>query len=128
MPSKLLDRRLLRRLQRVADEFPGRIFTIVSGYRPPRGERGRSRHTLGQALDFSVQGVPNKRVFDFCRRLPSTGCGYYPNSTFVHLDYREKKTQWVDYSGPGEPPDYAPRQKSAASAQGADQADNTNVL
>jgi len=34
------------------------------------------------------------------------GVGYYPNSTFVHLDVRSLPTYWVDYSKPGEPPRY----------------------
>jgi hypothetical protein len=32
------------------------------------------------------------------------GVGYYPNSSFVHLDVRETNTYWVDYAGPGEAP------------------------
>ncbi|HEY2513991.1 MAG TPA: hypothetical protein VGI39_24155, partial [Polyangiaceae bacterium] len=33
-------------------------------------------------------------------------CGYYPNSTFVHMDVREKSAFWIDFSRPGEPPRY----------------------
>jgi hypothetical protein len=32
--------------------------------------------------------------------------GYYPNSTFVHLDVRDTPATWIDYSKPGEPPRY----------------------
>jgi hypothetical protein len=38
-----------------------------------------------------------------------TGCGYYPNSSFVHVDVRQPGTghvAWIDASGPGEPPHY----------------------
>lgn len=112
--KKLLHPQLIRRLQRVADEFPGRAFRVVSGYRAPRGDPGASRHHVGRALDFSVRGVPNKALYNFCRQLPSTGCGYYPNSTFIHLDYRSESGHWIDHSGPGESPDYAPRPSSGS--------------
>jgi hypothetical protein len=45
-------------------------------------------------------------VRDFCRTLRNAGCGYYPNSTFVHMDVRDTKAFWVDLSRPGEPPRY----------------------
>jgi hypothetical protein len=32
--------------------------------------------------------------------------GYYPNSTFVHVDVRAASAYWVDRSGPGEKPNY----------------------
>jgi hypothetical protein len=41
----------------------------------------------------------------FCRGLRDTGCGYYPNSSFVHFDVRPGGTghvYWIDASGPGE--------------------------
>jgi LysM repeat protein len=105
---------LLKRLQRVADEYPGRVFHVVSGYRPPRSGSEESRHNVGRAFDFSVEGVPNRVLFEFCKTLPSTGCGLYPNSSFVHLDYRETSATWVDYAGPGESPDYLPRSRPEA--------------
>jgi hypothetical protein len=42
------------------------------------------------------------------QELSETGVGYYPNSTFVHVDVRPDAAYWVDRSGPGEPPDYGP--------------------
>ncbi|HEY0711832.1 MAG TPA: hypothetical protein VGF45_04105, partial [Polyangia bacterium] len=36
------------------------------------------------------------------------GVGYYPNSSFVHLDIRRGASAfWIDYSGPGENAIYA---------------------
>jgi len=58
-------------------------------------------------VDFSIVGVPNTVLRDFCRTLPNVGCGYYPNSSFVHMDVREMSTYWIDYSGPGQSPRYA---------------------
>ena len=104
-----INRRLIRMLVRVSDHFGGRPIRVVSGYRPfrPGQYTPHSRHNEGRAVDFFVPGVPNEVVRDFCRKLPNVGVGYYPNSTFVHLDVRGVRTYWIDYSGPGEPPRYA---------------------
>jgi uncharacterized protein YcbK (DUF882 family) len=104
-----IDEQLIRLLVRVSDHFGGRPVRVVSGYRPWSASQytPHSRHNLGQAVDFSVPGVPNSVVRDYCRSLGKVGVGYYPNSSFVHLDVRETKTYWVDYSGPGEAPRYA---------------------
>jgi len=43
------------------------------------------------------------------KTLDDTGCGYYPNSSFVHMDVRDPETghvAWIDASGPGETPRY----------------------
>ncbi|MBN1773098.1 MAG: LysM peptidoglycan-binding domain-containing protein [Deltaproteobacteria bacterium] len=99
---------LLQLLQRVADRWPGRRFRVQSGVRPLVDRPGREpgNHMRGRAVDFSVEGVSNRDLRDFCRTLPNAGVGYYPNSTFVHLDTRDRPTFWVDLSGPGEPADY----------------------
>jgi uncharacterized protein YcbK (DUF882 family) len=105
-----VDPGMLERLQKIADHFakPGMSerVAIVSGYRP--GSTG-SYHASGQALDFHLEGVPNEAVVDFCKTLDNTGCGYYPNSSFVHVDVRAPGAghiAWIDTSGPGEPPHY----------------------
>jgi len=105
-----IDPGLLARLQLIADHFakpgmPERI-SIVSGYRP--GSTG-SFHASAQAMDFHLEGVPNEALVDFCKTLENTGCGYYPNSSFVHVDVRAPGSghvAWIDTSGPGEPPHY----------------------
>ena len=101
--------RLIRMVTRVSDHFGGRPIEVISGFRPPRKEQYtlRSKHNVGRAVDFRIEGVPNSVIRDFCRTLPNVGVGYYPNSTFVHLDVREYSAYWVDFSGPGEPPRYA---------------------
>lgn len=95
---------LLERLQKVADHFPGKTVEVVSGHRPEA--RLSSRHHHGRALDFRLRGVTRERLRDFLRSFEATGVGYYPNSTFVHMDVREDKGYWVDRSGPGEAADY----------------------
>jgi hypothetical protein len=102
----LIDERLIALIADVSDEFGGRPIRIVSGYRETSYAPG-SKHKVGQAFDFSVPGVPNEALRDFLRTLPDVGVGYYPNSTHVHLDVREKPCYWVDYSTPGAHPMYA---------------------
>jgi Bacterial protein of unknown function (DUF882) len=102
----LLDRGLLLRVDAVSRRFPGRPISLVSGYRPQ--SRG-SLHQAARALDLRVAGVANEELVAFCKTLPDTGCGYYPNSSFVHMDVRGHGTgavTWIDASGPGQAPHY----------------------
>jgi hypothetical protein len=105
-----VDARLVERLELVADHFrrpsqPTR-FVLVSGYRP---RSTGSFHSSGRALDFRLDGIPNEALVAFCKTLPDTGCGYYPNSVFVHMDVRNAGAghiTWIDASRPGEAPRY----------------------
>ncbi len=119
-PVHLLDRGLASRLDAVARHFPGHALSVVSGWRPK--SRG-SLHQSGRAIDVRVAGVTNSEVVGYCRTLTDTGCGFYPNSSFVHLDVRQKGTgmvTWIDASGPGESPRYVsewpPREDAPAAA------------
>ena len=103
---RLLDKGLLTRLEAIARRFPGLPISIVSGYRPR--SRG-SLHQQARALDLRVSGIANETLVAFCRTLRDTGCGYYPNSSFVHVDVRNPgvgSATWIDASGPGEAPHY----------------------
>lgn len=114
-----IDEKLIRLMTQVSDQFGGRPLRIVSGYRETSYVHD-SKHKVGRALDFSIPGVPNEVVRDYCRTLGSVGVGYYPNSTFVHLDVRPSPAYWVDYAGPGEPPrltPYPPRNSANATAR-----------
>lgn len=105
-----VDERLAMRLQALADHF-GKAGTpvklsVVSGYRPTSIG---SMHATGRAIDFRVEGAKNEEVVAFCKTLTDTGCGFYPNSSFVHLDVRDPgagHVSWIDASGPGETPRY----------------------
>lgn len=103
-----IDARLVTLLGVVSNHFGSRKLEVVSGFRPftPTQYNPHSNHMHGKAIDFRVQGVPNAAVRDFCRTLKNTGCGYYPNSVFVHMDVREASAFWIDYSKPGEAPRY----------------------
>jgi len=106
--SHPIEARLIALLGVVSNHFGSRKIEVVSGFRPftPTQYTPHSNHNHGKAIDFRVVGVPNEAVRDFCRTLKNTGCGYYPNSTFVHMDVRESSAFWIDYAKPGEPPRY----------------------
>jgi hypothetical protein len=106
--SHPIEPRLVHLLAAVSNHFGSRKIEIISGFRPysPLQHTAHSNHNVGKAVDFRILGVPNEVVRDFCRTLRDVGCGYYPNSTFVHMDVRDKSTFWIDYSRPGEPPRY----------------------
>jgi uncharacterized protein YcbK (DUF882 family) len=103
-----IDPRLASMIGLVSDHFGGRPLHVVSGFRPytPTQYTPHSNHNAGRAMDFSVEGVPNTVLRDFCRTFRNAGVGYYPNSSFVHLDARTGRVFWIDYSSPGEPPRY----------------------
>jgi uncharacterized protein YcbK (DUF882 family) len=104
----VVDPRLVALVGIVSSHFGGKPLEIVSGYRAytPTQYTEHSNHNLGKALDFRIRGVKNEDLRDFCLTLRSAGCGYYPNSTFVHLDVRDTKAFWTDWSRPGEAPRY----------------------
>lgn len=95
-----LDDRLIERLQRTVDHFAktGEVprITLISGVRPVGSG---SYHSSGRAIDFRVEGTSNEALMAFCKTLPDTGCGYYPNDVFVHMDVRDHgagHVAWTD--------------------------------
>lgn len=100
--------RLLRLLVRVSDTFGGRPIWIVSGYRTS-SYFADSKHKHSAAVDFSIVGVPNVIVRQYLLLFDNVGVGFYPNSSFVHLDVRDGAMQWIDYAGPGEAPRRRPK-------------------
>ena len=103
-----VDPRLIALLADVSEHFGGRPMRVVSGWRD-HSYFEDSRHKHSKAVDFSIAGVPNTVLRDYVRRFRNCGVGYYPNSSFVHLDVRESAAYWVDYAGPGEAPRSKPR-------------------
>ena len=102
--------RLVRLLYQVGKHYPGRRLEVVSGYRHPTvAKNPRSPHMQGLACDFRITGVRNQDLRDYLRRsYEKVGVGYYPNSSFVHLDVRKDRSAfWIDYAGPGERAMYA---------------------
>jgi Peptidase M15 len=113
---RLVHPRLLWVIQRIADAFPWRTLYVFSGYRhdpegPGHARPGthRSMHSEARAMDLYVMGIPNATLFQACRALEDVGCGFYPNSKFVHVDVRLPGSGhpfWIDVSSPGEPSRY----------------------
>ncbi|WP_434042495.1 MULTISPECIES: DUF882 domain-containing protein [Sorangium] len=132
---RLLDPGLLSRIDALARRYPGRLVSLVSGYRP---QSQGSLHQTGRALDLRIAGVRNDELAAACRKLADTGCGYYPNSSFVHIDVRAPGTgsvSWIDASGPGEVPRYVtawppPQEEQRAAPEGgsSDDDDTEEVL
>ena len=105
-----IDARLVERLELAVDHFrkagQSARIQLVSGVRP---KSAGSYHQSGRALDFRIEGVTNEALVAFCKTLDDTGCGYYPNSLFVHMDVRDHgagHVAWIDVSKPGETPKY----------------------
>ncbi|MDD5306441.1 MAG: LysM peptidoglycan-binding domain-containing protein [Deltaproteobacteria bacterium] len=113
-PPFPLHPRLVELLQRVVDKYPGRRVEVISGQRISQDKSAWSYHTKGQALDFRVQGIPNKTLVGFVRGFDGAGVGFYPNSVFIHMDTREKNAWWIDYSRPGEQAIYGKAGMTAA--------------
>jgi hypothetical protein len=103
---KIVHPRLVWLLENIARAFPNRAIYVYSGYR--RDGHG-SLHRQGRALDLSVNGVASEDLFRFCRKLHDVGCGFYPNSSFIHVDVRpfgSGHPMWIDVSEPGKPSEY----------------------
>jgi len=117
-----VDPRLVALLADVSEHFGGRPMHVVSGWRD-HSYFEDSRHKHSQAVDFNITGVSNTVLRDYVRRFRNCGVGYYPNSSFVHLDVRDTAAYWVDYAGPGEAPRSKPHadvpDKGVADAEGA---------
>jgi uncharacterized protein YcbK (DUF882 family) len=97
--------RLMRVLYQTGRHWPGKRLEVVSGFRSPKvAKNPHSPHMKGLACDFRVEGVKTTDLRDYLRKtFEKVGVGYYPNSTFVHLDVRKDRSAfWIDYSGPGE--------------------------
>lgn len=94
---------LYEHLSRLQDHFEGKQLQLVSGFR--FAERTSSRHHHASAADFRIQGVSIHQIRAYAATLDTgnMGLGIYPNSQFVHLDFRapgEPSFRWTDYSGP----------------------------
>jgi hypothetical protein len=107
---KKVDKGLAERIATLSSHFASKAgpaaIEVISGYRP--NSKG-SYHSHARAMDIRVQGARNEDVVALCKTLQDTGCGYYPNSGFVHVDVRDPGTghiSWIDASGPGETPKY----------------------
>ncbi len=92
-----MDRRLIDALHTIHTlAGSSNPIKIICGYRSERtnatlthtkrGVAKKSYHTLGQAVDISIDGVPLERIRQIAQSLKIGGVGYYPASGFVHID------------------------------------------
>lgn len=72
-------------------------FLVHSGYRSPRhnsrveGAAKNSKHMKGEAIDFSVPGIPSSYMGKLAQEFLKTdngggGVGFYVSSAFTHMD------------------------------------------
>ncbi|MGE5182250.1 MAG: YcbK family protein [Acidobacteriota bacterium] len=95
---------LYEQLSRIEDHFGGKTVFLVSGFRFK--ERDSSRHFHASAMDIRIPGVSIYEMYRYAESLDAggMGLGIYPNSGFIHFDYRapgEPSYRWTDYSGHG---------------------------
>ncbi len=79
-------------------------LSILSGYRSPktnamlgrrtRGVASNSFHMYGQAIDIRMPGYSTRKLRNIARSLQAGGVGYYPRSSFIHVDTGSVRT-WV---------------------------------
>jgi uncharacterized protein YcbK (DUF882 family) len=102
-PYLAYEPRLFAILYYVAQHFD-RPIEVVSAYRVTQRTRSSSNHAKGRAIDFVVEKVPRQRLMAYLERsFSQIGVGWYPRSTFVHVDVRDSTYYWVDRSRPGQP-------------------------
>ncbi len=92
--------RIARLAQQARDRI-GRPFLITSWYRPPEinrrvGGASRSRHIVGDAIDFYCSGLTGNQVYWALDPWWPGGLGRYRRfPALVHLDARGYKARWT---------------------------------
>ncbi len=102
--ERAFDPRLYETLSRLQDHFKGKRIHLVSGFRFQRNEG--SRHYHAAAADIRIPGVSIQDIRAFVSTLDhgGMGIGLYPNSNFVHVDFRapgQPSYRWIDRSRGG---------------------------
>jgi uncharacterized protein YcbK (DUF882 family) len=105
--SMPMDPKLIELLRKLACEHAPARIELVSGYRSwklnellrKKGRRvaSHSQHTLGEAVDFRLEGVTTLQLRQAIERTGwQGGIGYYPKASdrFVHADAGPKRT-WI---------------------------------
>jgi uncharacterized protein YcbK (DUF882 family) len=102
---------VLAMLADVAKHWPGRTIEIISGYRAAPFGAPHSKHFRGHAIDLRVHGVRTAALRDYVwRGHHEVGVGHYPETNFVHMDWRpgEPDMAWTGADEEGTP-EYNPR-------------------
>jgi uncharacterized protein YcbK (DUF882 family) len=107
---------VLAMLADVAGHWPGRTIEVISGYRAAPFGAPHSKHFRGHAIDLRVRGVRTAALRDYVwRGHHQVGVGHYPETNFVHMDWRpgEPDMAWTAADEEGTPV-YNPRWASRA--------------
>jgi uncharacterized protein YcbK (DUF882 family) len=102
---------VLAMLADVARHWPNRTIEVISGFRAPPFGAPHSKHFRGHAIDLRVHGVRTSVLRDYVwRGNHQVGVGHYPETNFVHMDWRpgEPDTAWTATDEEGAP-NYHPR-------------------
>jgi uncharacterized protein YcbK (DUF882 family) len=96
-----IDPRLIDLLYRISQRTKQKII-LVSGFRAPMFSLATlSYHTRGMAADIRIPGMTPLMARDLAESMGVHGLGYYPVSGFIHVDVRDDKQRWTDYSSKG---------------------------
>lgn len=111
------DPRLVELLYKFSQRTHQKII-LVSGFRAPMYSLATlSYHTRGMAADIRIPGMTAMMVRDLAFSMGVKGVGFYPVSQFVHVDVRDDKQYWIDYSS---------RQKGESETEGAEHGPDKN--
>jgi Bacterial protein of unknown function (DUF882) len=96
-----IDSRLVEALIETAVHFECLLVKIISGYRSPKfndalAKKGRhvaanSKHTRGQAIDFSLENVDAQTAGKWLWENFDGGVGTYRKDNFIHIDVGRKR-------------------------------------
>jgi uncharacterized protein YcbK (DUF882 family) len=92
--------RIARLAQQARDRL-GRPFRVTSWYRSPEinervGGASRSRHMVGDAIDFYCDGLTGNQVYWALHPWWPGGLGRYKRyPMLVHIDARGRRSRWT---------------------------------
>lgn len=105
-PQEWIDTKLTplcNALEIIRSELGGSSVKIHSGYRTEKhnksvGGAPSSKHCVGIACDFSINGISTKKILSTIlklildKKIPDGGVGYYKN--WIHYDQRQGRARW----------------------------------
>jgi uncharacterized protein YcbK (DUF882 family) len=101
--TKMLHPRTVEIVSEAARHFGKTRVEVISGFRAPPFGAPHSKHFLGRAIDFRLEGVSAKKLADWLwANFRGVGVGYYPRQGFVHVDSRDVDVRWIDPALHGE--------------------------
>lgn len=104
-----------------------RPVEVVSAFRVKNPKSRRtSNHNKGRAVDIVVRDVSRRKLLRYLdSSFRKAGVGWYPRSTFLHLDTRQANYYWTDFSGPGQRQRNRERKPGRKARPGSDPTEHT---